>query len=98
MPFSLLRNFSHRSSLQKIIPLPIQAVINTFGTALILGGMLTIAGDAKAMEIDGWKYDPEKGQVEFAIEDGVKPRHFLMAQPARIVVDLQNTQIGRAHV
>ena len=96
MPSLLLRHSFHHSPLLKIMPSYIQTVINTFGMVLVLGGVLTIAGDAKAMEIDGWKYDPEKGQVEFAIEDGVKPRHFLMAQPARIVVDLQNTQVGNA--
>ena len=102
MPSSLLRNSFNNSSSQKIIPFTIaQAVINRFGTialgaVLVLGGVLTIGSSAIAMGIDGWKYDPEKGQVEFEIEDGVKPRHFLMAQPARIVVDLVNTQIGNA--
>ena len=102
MPSSLLRNFFNNSSSQKIIPFTIaQAVINrfgaiAFGAVLVLGAMLTIGSSAIAMGIDGWKYDPEKGQVEFEIEDGVKPRHFLMAQPARIVVDLVNTQIGNA--
>lgn len=100
MPSSLLRN--SYSSLQKIIPSTIaQAMMKrfgaiTFGSILVLGGVLTIVSSASAMAIDGWKYDPEKGQVEFEIEDGVKPRHFLMAQPARIVVDLLNTQIGNA--
>ncbi len=102
MPSSLLRNSFNNSSSQKIIPFTIaQAVINRFGTiafgaVLVLGSVLTIGSSAIAMGIDGWKYDPEKGQVEFEIEDGVKPRHFLMAQPARIVVDLVNTQIGNA--
>ena len=100
MPSSLLRN--SYSSLKKVIPsIVAQAVMKrfgaiTFGSILVLGGVLTIGSSASAMAIDGWKYDPEKGQVEFEIEDGVKPRHFLMAQPARIVVDLLNTQIGNA--
>ncbi len=102
MPSTLLRNFFNDSSSQKIIPFTItQTVINrlgtiAFGAVLVVGGVLTIGSSAIAMGIDGWKYDPEKGQVEFEIEDGVKPRHFLMAQPARIVVDLVNTQIGNA--
>lgn len=102
MPSSLLRNSFNGSSSQKIIPSTVaQSVIHrfgamAFGAVLVLGGVLTIGSSASAMGIDGWKYDPEKGQVEFEIEDGVKPRHFLMAQPARIVVDLVNTQIGNA--
>lgn len=68
----------------------------TLGLLLVLGGVLSIGDRVSAMTIEGWKYDPEKGQVEFEIADGVKPRHFLMAQPARIVVDLQDTQMGSA--
>ncbi len=68
----------------------------TIGFLLVLGGVLTIGDRVSAMTIEGWKYDPEKGQVELEIADGVKPRHFLMAQPARIVVDLQDTQMGNA--
>lgn len=68
----------------------------TLGLLVLLGGVLTIGDRASAMAIDSWKYDPERGQIEFEIADGVKPRHFLMAQPARIVVDLQDTQQGNA--
>ncbi len=77
------------SLLRNILP-------KTLGLLLIVGSVLAVGTPVSAMTIEGWKYDPEKGQVEFEIADGVKPRHFLMAQPARIVVDLQDTQIGNA--
>jgi hypothetical protein len=72
------------------------ALPKSLGLLLIAGSVLAIGDRVNAMTIEGWKYDPEKGQVELEIADGVKPRHFLMAQPARIVVDLQETQIGNA--
>ncbi len=68
----------------------------SLGVLLISSSVLAIGTPANAMTIEGWKYDPDKGQVEMEIADGVKPRHFLMAQPARIVVDLQDTQMGNA--
>jgi hypothetical protein len=72
------------------------ALPKSLGLLLVAGSVLAIGDRVNAMTIEGWKYDPEKGQVELEIADGVKPRHFLMAQPARIVVDLQETQIGNA--
>ena len=68
--------------------------MRAIGVAIVLV-MMSAAG-ARATSIDGWNYDPASGHLTFEIADGVKPRHFLMAQPARIVVDLQDTQVGNA--
>ena len=61
-----------------------------------IAAVMVGAAGARATSIDGWNYDPASGQLKFEVADGVKPRHFLMAQPARIVVDLQDTQVGNA--
>ena len=53
--------------------------LRSIGVAIALV-MLSAAG-ARATSIDGWNYDPASGQLTFEIADGVKPRHFLMAQP-----------------
>lgn len=68
--------------------------MRAIGVAIVL--VTLSATGARATSIDGWNYDPASGQLTFEIADGVKPRHFLMAQPARIVVDLQDTQVGNA--
>ncbi len=47
-----------------------------------------------AAPIEGWQFDSGTGQVTFIVPDGVEPRYFLMAQPARIVVDIPDTEIG----
>jgi hypothetical protein len=49
---------------------------------------------ANATPVEGWQFDSATGQVTFIVPDGVEPRYFLMAQPARIVVDIPDTQIG----
>jgi hypothetical protein len=41
-----------------------------------------------------WQYDPQTNHLEVTVKDGTEPRYFLMAQPARIVVDLPETSIG----
>ena len=68
--------------------------MSAIGVAIV--AVMVSAAGARATSIDGWNYDPASGQLKFEIADGVKPRHFLMAQPARIVVDLQDTQVGNA--
>ncbi len=47
-----------------------------------------------ATPLKGWQYDPTANQLEVTLKDGVKPRYFLMARPARIVLDLPDTEVG----
>ena len=69
---------------------------STSAMVVAIAAVMVGAVEARATSIDGWNYDPASGQLKFEVADGVKPRHFLMAQPARIVVDLQDTQVGNA--
>ena len=69
---------------------------------LLLGTIValsTIVGDAvlcsaQAASLTNWSFDPAVNQLEITVKDGTTPRYFLMAQPARIVVDLPDTAIG----
>lgn len=76
---------------QRAFNLPLPASILPIGLAVSLG---IAAAPAIAEPLEGWKYDPSTSQLQFVINDGIQPRYFLMAQPARIVVDLPDTQIG----
>ncbi len=65
----------------------------------ILGGVIgtigaVTASAAQAAPLEEFQYNPQTDQLSFVLSDGVTPRYFLMAQPARIVVDIPNTQIG----
>jgi hypothetical protein len=53
---------------------------------------------AEAAALTNWRYDPSARQLEVTVKEGVTPRYFLMAQPARIVVDLPNTDMGEVRV
>ena len=49
---------------------------------------------AWAAPLKEWQYNPTTNQLEVTLKDGVQPRYFLMARPARIVLDLPNTEVG----
>ncbi|MBE9030246.1 AMIN domain-containing protein [filamentous cyanobacterium LEGE 11480] len=49
---------------------------------------------AQAAQLAEFQYSPQSSQLTFVLPDGVKPRYFLMAQPARIVLDIPDVQIG----
>ncbi|AFY33962.1 AMIN domain-containing protein [Calothrix sp. PCC 7507] len=49
---------------------------------------------APVARLDNWRFYPEAIQLEFTISAGITPRHFYLAQPPRIVVDLPDTKLG----
>lgn len=50
---------------------------------------------AQAAPLTSWSFDPAANQLEVTLQDRTTPRYFLLAQPARIVLDLPNTQVGK---
>lgn len=50
---------------------------------------------AQVTVLTQWKYDPKLNRLEIAVRDAITPRYFLLAQPARIILDLPNTEIGK---
>jgi AMIN domain len=68
----------------------------TVGRSLSIGTLGTIiaANAVQAAPLEEFSYNPQTDQLSFVLPDGVTPRSFLMAQPARIVVDIPDTQIG----
>jgi hypothetical protein len=49
---------------------------------------------AQAAQLTNWRFDPATQQLEINVNGGTTPRYFLLAQPARIVLDLPNTRVG----
>lgn len=70
--------------------LRIFSLVGTFVPAAIVSVMPL----AHAAALTHWNYDATANQLEVMIQAGATPRYFLMAQPARIVVDLPNTDVG----
>lgn len=48
----------------------------------------------RAIAMATWQFDAALGQLVISLPKGVTPRYYLMAEPARIVLDLPNTEIG----
>lgn len=75
--------------------------LSTAGHPLLLNtGAVAIASlvlprPAQAASLTHWRFDPATSKLEMTVPAGVTPRYFLMAQPARIVVDLPNTELGQ---
>lgn len=65
-----------------------------------LVGMLSItaivahAPSVQAASLTEWSFDPKTNRLEVAVNEPTTPRYFLMAQPARIVLDLPDTSVG----
>lgn len=92
-----LAAFLWRSSaiVAPFVTLPIKRLI-TQGVSVAVGGVVLTGAiaTAEAASLTQWQYDPSANQLEITVKDGTTPRYFLMAQPARIVVDLPDTSVG----
>lgn len=64
------------------------------GRAAVAIAPLVIAAPVQAAELTRWSFDPETNQLEVQVPGGTTPNYFLLAQPARIVLDLPNTNVG----
>jgi hypothetical protein len=68
----------------------------------MMGGMpllLAIATSTRpvyAAEVSGLDFDPATSQLEMLLPAGTVPRYFLLAQPARIVLDVPNADFATA--
>jgi hypothetical protein len=60
--------------------------------ALVSSSTLSLPGYAAILE--DWKIDPSTGIVEVLLPAGVRPRLSVATEPARLVVDLPDTEIG----
>jgi hypothetical protein len=49
---------------------------------------------AQAAPLGSWQFDPATHQLEVTVPQGIKPQYYLVAEPARIVLDLPSTQIA----
>lgn len=55
---------------------------------------ISMTANADAATLTRWQFDPTSRELQFTVPGGTTPQHFLLAQPARIVVDLPNTELG----
>lgn len=66
----------------------------TRASAAVVLTISTLGLPAQAGLLEQWRFDPATNQLEITLQEGTKPRYFLLAEPPRIVLDLPNTAIG----
>ncbi|MGB3494752.1 MAG: AMIN domain-containing protein [Elainellaceae cyanobacterium] len=62
--------------------------------SLAIAPIAGVLAPADAAELTQWSFDPATRQLEVRVVGGTTPNYFLLAQPARIVLDLPNTTVG----
>ena len=66
-------------------------------SSIAIAGILAtaaIVAPARAAILNNWSFDPDTRQFTVTLPEGVTPDYFLLAQPARIVLDLPETALG----
>lgn len=64
--------------------------------AIIMGAPLvaSLVASGPALALENWQFDTTTQQLVISLPKGVTPRYYLMAEPARIVLDLPNAEVG----
>jgi hypothetical protein len=55
---------------------------------------ITITLPAQAAVLNDWSFDPATRQLQVTLPTGIDPNFLLLAEPARIILNLPNTQVG----
>lgn len=53
-----------------------------------------LGAPAQGYVLNDWQFDPQTQHLTVTLPDGVTPNYFLLAEPARIVLNLPSTQLG----
>jgi hypothetical protein len=54
-----------------------------------------LASPSWAAPLQDWRFDPATNQLEVTVKEGIKPSYAFMARPARIILELPGTEIGK---
>ncbi|PSB60162.1 AMIN domain-containing protein, partial [filamentous cyanobacterium CCP1] len=68
--------------------LPWMAASLTGATAF---SAIVLTVPAQAAILSSWEYNPSNYELEILVPGGTTPRYSLVAEPARIIIDLPNT-------
>ncbi|MGD1858474.1 MAG: AMIN domain-containing protein [Leptolyngbyaceae cyanobacterium] len=66
-------------------------------SASAIAGLMTptaIIAPARAAVLHGWNFDPATKALTITLPDGITPEFFLLAEPARIVLEIPDTTLG----
>jgi len=74
---------------------PRVGLVNCISATVVSSVMASMAiVPVQAASLTHWNFDSAANRLDLTVKDGTTPRYFLMAQPARIVVDLPDTSVS----
>ena len=72
----------------------LQFIGSVIGASAIALTASLICQSAWAATLSNWSYNPDSHEFQVTLPEGITPRYFLMAEPARIVMDLPGVEVG----
>lgn len=69
--------------------------INLLGIVTLITALNDTTLAAPVPLLSSWRYHAPTNQLEVVLQQKTTPRYFLLDRPARIVLDLPNTQVGK---
>ncbi len=91
-------NFLRSKAIQTGLAAPLFNRIQNLGLttfALTVGSSVLMALPSWAGQLQTWRFDPTRGQLEFTTDAAVQPSAQLITGPTRLIVDLPGTTFGR---
>ncbi|HEY9752615.1 MAG TPA: AMIN domain-containing protein, partial [Coleofasciculaceae cyanobacterium] len=74
--------------------LQVNGLLGSMVASLGAAAIVSIPLPAMANSLVEWSFDSAANRLEVQLQDPTSPRYFLMAQPARIILDLPGTRVG----
>jgi len=68
------------------------------GCAIATVAPLTLLLPGQAAEPVTWSFDPSSRQLQLTLPSGITPRYSLLAEPARLVLDIPQSQLSQPEV
>lgn len=84
------------SSGKKQIPARPTAMKGFWYLSLLTTQFFLCSLPAWATQLEFWRFDANRNQLEFITDEGVQPRAQLIQNPTRLVIDLPGTTLGQA--
>ena len=68
--------------------------VSALNTGLAIAIAAIVSYPAQAAVLSAWTFNPNTQQLEVTLPQAVIPSYFLLAEPARLILDIPNTQVG----
>ena len=70
------------------------AGLDAYSVGIAIAAAAILSYPAQAAVLSDWTFNPNTQQLEVTLPQDITPRYFLLAEPARLILDIPNTQVG----